>query len=151
MTQNMRRGRVVPNFTLPDAGGLPVRRSAYRGRKHLALVFVSASTPIAETLVRDLASVYDSIRQVSAEVLVIVRGKQADAQRLATAGGGRFPVLVDGDGAVSATFLPVESAAVFLTDRYGELYATLPAGEPAVLPASEVVAWLTAIDNQCSI
>jgi peroxiredoxin len=40
MDSILRRGQVVPTFTLPDTAGTPVRRTAYRDKKNLVLAFL---------------------------------------------------------------------------------------------------------------
>jgi alkyl hydroperoxide reductase subunit AhpC len=66
-----------------------------------------------------------------------------------------FPVLADEDmqvhkavGALGAQAVP--AAALYVTDRFLEVYAAWRTGEGDSLPsASEVVSWLAYIDSQC--
>jgi len=61
----LRRGAVVPSFTLPDAEGWPVQRAQYRGRQHLLLVFLpsAADEGAAPTYERWPASMGRSVRR----------------------------------------------------------------------------------------
>ena len=153
MESILRRGQVIPTFTLPDTAGAPVRRTAYRDKKNLVLVFLpDAEDDGARAYLRALAQGYESLRAETGEVLAILRGGRsalADAQReLALP----FPLLHDADGATSARFLPpMARAGVFVTDRYGELYFAAPTADTTTLPPiAEILAWLEAIDRQCA-
>jgi peroxiredoxin len=153
MESILRRGQVVPTFTLPDTAGTSVRRTAYRDKKNLVLAFLpDAEDDGARAYLRALAQGYAALRAETGEVLAILRGDRAavaDARReLALP----FPLLHDADGAVTARFLPPKaSAGVFVTDRYGELYFAEPTASTAALPpVAELQSWLEAIDRQCS-
>jgi peroxiredoxin len=154
MESSLKRGQVVPAFTLPDTAGAPVRRTAYRDKKNLVLAFLpDAEDDGARAYLRALAQGYQAFRAETGEVLAILRGDGAavaDARReLALP----FPLLHDADGAATARFLPPAArAGVFVTDRYGELYFAAPAASTAALPPiAELQAWLEAIDRQCAI
>ncbi|HET9220966.1 MAG TPA: redoxin domain-containing protein [Roseiflexaceae bacterium] len=154
MESILRRGEVVPTFTLPDTAGAPVRRTAYRDKKNLVLAFLpDAEDDGARAYLRTLAQGYAALRAETGEVLAILRSDRAavaDAQReLALP----FPLLHDADGAITARFLPpMARAGIFVTDRYGELYFAAPtAGTATLPPIAEIQAWLEAIDRQCSI
>lgn len=147
METMLKRGEVVPNFTLPSAAGEPVRRSAYRGKQHLALVFLpSVEEEFARGYVQALVGSYAMLRAASGEVLVIVRAAQVDLEL-------PFPLLADQDGTATARFVPAEAGAgTFVLDRYGELYYAAVAQDARGLPPiSELHEWLEAIDNQCAI
>ena len=153
MDSILRRGQVVPTFTLPDTAGTPVRRTAYRDKKNLVLAFLpDAEDDGARAYLSALAQGYAALRAETGEVLAILRGDRAavaDAQRdLALP----FPLLYDADGAVTARFLPPTArAGVFVTDRYGELYFAAPSTSTVSLPPiAEIQAWLEAIDRQCA-
>jgi peroxiredoxin len=153
MESILRRGQVVPPFTLPDTAGVPVRRTAYRDKKNLVLAFLpDAEDEGGRVYLRALADGYTAFRTETGEVLAILRGDRAaiaDAQRELEL---PFPLLHDSDGAVVARFLPPAArAGVFVTDRYGELYFAAPAADATALPpVAEIQAWLEAIDRQCA-
>lgn len=154
MESILRRGRVVPTFTLPDTEGQPLRRTAYRAKQHLALVFLPAAEDEgARSYLRALADDHAPIRAAGGEVLAIIRGEVAAARAAKLELELPFPVLADTDGVTTARFLPPTArAATFVTDRYGELYYAAPALDTRSLPPiTEILAWLTAIDNQCAI
>lgn len=154
MESILRRGQVVPTFTLPDTDDRPVRRTAYRGKQHLVLVFLpDAEDEGARSYLRALADGHHSIGAASGEVLAILRGDPAAAAEARRDLELPFPLLVDADGAVTARFLPAGArAGAFVIDRYGELYYAAPAPDTATLPPiDELQSWLEAIDNQCAI
>lgn len=154
MESLLRHGQVVPTFTLPDSDGASVRRSAYRDKRNLVLVFLpGAGDDGAQAYLRALAEGYAAIQAETGEVLAILRGDQAAAAALKRDLALPFPVLADADGATTARFLPPAArAAVFVTDRYGELYFAAPAARAASLPpVATLHDWLVAIDRQCSI
>ena len=150
----LRCGEVVPSFTLPDTAGQVVRRAQYRGRQHLALVFLpSAQDAEARAYLRALADEYLALRDAGGTALVILQG-DADEARVARAELDLpFRLLIDAEGVTAARFMPAEArAGVFVTDRYGELYYTEATAETAKLPpVGELRKWLEAIDRQCAI
>jgi peroxiredoxin len=153
MESILRRGQVVPTFTLPDTGGAPIRRTAYRGTKNLVLAFLpDVEDDGARAYLRALAQSYESLRAETGEVLAILRGDRAAIAEARRELALPFPLLHDADGAATARFLPPEArAGVFVTDRYGELYFAAPTNETTTLPpVAEILAWLEAIDRQCA-
>jgi peroxiredoxin len=153
MESILRRGQVVPTFTLPDTDGAPVRRTAYRDKKNLVLAFLpDAEDDGARAYLRALAQGYESFRAETGEALAILRGDRATIAAARSELALPFPLLHDADGAATARFLPPAArAGVFVTDRYGELYFAAPAADTASLPPiTEIQAWLEAIDRQCT-
>jgi peroxiredoxin len=154
MESILKRGQVVPSFTLPDSEGAPVRRTAYRDRRNLVLAFLpSAADDGARAYLRALADGYTGIRAETGEVLAILRDDQRSIAAARRELELPFPLLSDADGATTARFLPPKAhAGVFVTDRYGELYFAAPAADSATLPPiAELQEWLAAIDRQCAI
>jgi peroxiredoxin len=148
----IRRGTVVPSFTLPDIAGQPVRRMQYRGRRHLVLAFLPTAGDVgAQAYLRALAGEYAALRETGAEVLVILRERVAALEEVGDL-VLPFPLLIDADGQVTARFVPPEArAGVFVTDRYGELYYSVAAPTATALPPiGELRDWLEAIDRQCA-
>jgi peroxiredoxin len=150
----LKRGQVVPSFTLPDTTEQPIRRSAYRGKQHLVLVFLPrAHDDASRAYLRALADARPALLAASGEVLAIIRDDVPTTAATKHDLELQFPLLSDADGAVTQRFLPDNvRAGVFVTDRYGELYYSAPAADATALPPiSELQDWLTAIDNQCAI
>jgi peroxiredoxin len=154
MESILRRGQVVPTFTLPNTEGAPIRRTAYRGTKNLVLAFLpGAEDEGVRAYLRALADAYPNIQAETGEVLAIVRDTEAAIAEARHELRLPFPLLADADGAATARFLqPASPAGVFVTDRYGELYFAAPTADTYSLPPlAEIKAWLEAIDRQCAI
>ena len=149
-TPILQRGDIIPIFTLPDNTGHLVSRTSYRGRKHLVLLCL-ADPMAAEHYLGELARVADTISAASGALLVIAQGSDNAVHR--DRPPFPFPLLSDGNGATVARFLSPEVCnGLFVTDRYGELYYQALADSVDDLPrVSEIVDWVEAIDNQCSI
>jgi len=153
METTLKRGEVVPNFTLPNTSGENVRRSAYRGRLHLALLFLPAiEEESARTYLQGMTNIYDTIKAASGEVLAIVHNNSVDLAEAKEDLALPFQLLSD-DGTITGRFVPSPArAGVFIIDRYGELYFSAIAENAHDLPPpSELQSWLEAVDNQCSI
>jgi len=153
MESILKRGQVVPAFTLPDTTGVPVRRTAYRDKKNLILVFQpNAEDDGAQAYLRALADNYEAIRVETSEVLAILRGDPSAIAEAKRELDLPFPLLADTGRMVTARFLPPAArAGVFVTDRYGELYFAAPSADTATLPPiADLLGWLEAIDRQCA-
>lgn len=154
MESLLRPGQLVPNFTLLDSQGEPLRRTLYRGRKHLVLAFLPALADEAgRAYLRALDDLYADIRVAAGEVLAVLPAQPAELAELRQDLGLAYPLLSDPDRATAARYLPRGTqAGVFVVDRYGELYYGAPVPTSAQLPTpGEILAWLNAVDHQCVI
>src|SRR5262245_13623152 len=107
MEPMLRPGQIIPTFTLPDSEGRPLRRTIYRGQKHLVLVFLpSIEDHGGRAYLQALADTYRVVRDASAAVLAVVRGVEVSAQAFKREIDLPFPLLLDADGHVAAQFLP---------------------------------------------
>lgn len=143
-------GQIVPSFTLPDAQGRPVRRNDYRGKRHVALVFLPSGADYgAWAYLRALTASYAAFAAAGSEVLAVLREDTTAAWGVSKP---PFPILIDANGKTAARFLPIPArAGIFVTDRYGELYfSALTAGADTLPPVADLLAWMEAIDNQCT-
>ncbi len=150
-TTRLELGHPAPNFTLPAVAGGSVTRSAYRARKHLALIFLPfVDLPTREYL-EDLRARYGEVREADSEILAIVTDPGASADGLRAALELPFPLLLDPNGRTALRFLPDGAVSgLFILDRYAKLRAqwTLPTTEP-LPPAQEIIDWLLALDMMC--
>lgn len=145
-------GEVVPNFTLADLHGEPVTRSAYRARRHLALLMLPQVDAPARAYIESLRDVYRPIRAADGELLVLVADSAAHADGLRSALEVPFPILLDPEGAASKKFLPDGGRyGVFIIDRYGALHAQWALTRPPLPPIADIVEWVEVIDNQCTL
>ena len=149
-----RRDEMLPGFTLPAIDGSPILLESYRGRANLVVVFAGDDLnedPVRE-LLEALAARTEEVAFEAAQVLVAVTSRPvAVPQR----GRCAFLVLVDDSahihrraGLIDAAGRPVP--AVFVTDRFREIYATYLSKHGSALPrAKEILDWLMFINIQC--
>jgi hypothetical protein len=148
-----RRGEILPGFILPDMDGSAGVLESYRARSNLAVVFtadVIGEGPVS-ALLRELRWRVAELEAENAQVLVIATSLSIVAQR----GPTLFPTLWDAGGhvhrAVGATDAAGRPApAVFVTDRFREIFAAYLPGRGAGLPGvKEILEWLVFINIQC--
>ncbi|HEY6158197.1 MAG TPA: redoxin domain-containing protein [Gemmatimonadales bacterium] len=148
-----RRGELLPGFMLPTIDGSSVSMESYRGRTNLVVVFAGDmidESPVA-VLLEELVRRREQLTVEGAQVLVVVTAQPAVPRR----GRWAFPVLVDNGahmhrslGATDAVGRP--APAVFVTDRFREIYAAYLPGQGSALPgAQEISDWLVFINIQC--
>lgn len=147
-----RRGETFPGFTLPAIDGSLVLVESYRGRSNLVVVFAAdtiGERPVT-TLLEELLARTAELDFESAQVLVAVTSSHVPDRRVM-----RFPTLLDDGGhihrAVGATDAAGRPApAVFVTDRFREIFAAyLPGRGPRLPSAQEILEWLVFINIQC--
>lgn len=148
-----RRGEIFPRFTLPGLDGSAVFLESYRGRRNLAVVFaadVIDESPVT-ALLRELRWRAEELTAEAAQVLVIVTSPSIAARR----GPKVFPTLLDAEGRIHRDVGAINAAgrpapAVFVTDRFGEIFAAYVPGHRSGLPsAKEILEWLVFINTQC--
>jgi peroxiredoxin len=151
-TPRLTVGEVAPNFTLASLDGEPVTRSAYRSRRHLALLMLPGIDMPARTYIEELRDAYDRIRAADGEVLVLIADSAANADGLRAAIEAPFPLLLDPEGGASKKFLPDDARhGLFILDRYGALHAQWALTGLPLPPVEEIVEWLSVVDSQCSL
>ncbi|MFB3917555.1 MAG: redoxin domain-containing protein [Terriglobales bacterium] len=148
------KGHRLRDFELMSRDGHRIRLSDYRGRRNLVLVFADEQQATAD-LLSAMASRYQEFKNWDAEIVVIV---QLTSER-----GGRtkprlnlpFPVLLDEDGRIHHQVGASDpsghvAAAVYVTDRYGEVFGAYRTRDSQSLPAvDEVLNWLEFVSSQC--
>jgi peroxiredoxin len=149
-----RRGEIFPAFTLPGSDGSPVALEELRARANLVLVFAgdevggSAVTGLLEQL-------RTRRRELEAEVarVVVVAAARPGANRPRDADA--FPVVLDEGARVHRQVGAADGAdnpapAVFVTDRFREIFAAyLPRQGSALPDAQAIIEWLVFINIQC--
>ena len=149
-----RRGEIFPGATLQDIDGSAIVLESYRGQTNLVVVCAAdkmEERPVS-VLLEELAARKDELTSEAAQVLVAVTSRPAAAPER---GRLAFPVLVDEGsylhlsvGATDATGRP--APAVFVTDRFREIFAAYLTGRGSALPgAKDVLDWLVFINIQC--
>ena len=149
-----RRGDIFPGITLPDVDGSSVLLERYRGRKNLVVVFAGdkvGEAPITG-LLGELDSRAEEFASEVAQVLLVVPWRPAAVGRRSRSA---FPVLLDDGARIHREVGAIDAAgkaapAVFVTDRFREIYAAYVAGPgSAPLGAKEILDWLVFINIQC--
>jgi hypothetical protein len=139
---------------MADGGG-GVQLETYRGQRNLVVVCGGngASRPGRVTsLLNGLLSRKDELEAEAAQVLAVVVTRPAEPPER---GRWPFPLLVDREalfhrtvGATDGTRNPTD--AVFITDRFREIYAIYVPAHGSVWPGpQEIVDWLEFINIQC--
>jgi peroxiredoxin len=150
------RGQVLRNFALLSAAGKQVQISDYRGRANLVVVLAGAqgSEPELELLTQ-LACRQAEILEQEAEVIAVLYCTLAQALAIKSRMQFPFVVLADSEGAVHRSLGALDSKgsprlAVYVTDRYGEVFALYPTAPGDAAPgAQDLVGWLEFINQHC--
>jgi peroxiredoxin len=148
-----RRGETFPAFELAALDGSCVLLENYRGRKNLVLVFAGdapAHGPVAQ-LVESLDARKDELVSEAAQVLVIIASRPGVSPER---GPRAFPTLLDHrariHGSVGAMANGAPAPAVFVTDRFREIYTAYGSSHGSALPdAKDIMDWLMFINIQC--
>lgn len=151
-TGTFRRGQRLPVLPLRAPTGETFDLAAWRGRNSLLLV-LAAEGERAALLLHDLALRHADFKEEETRILGVLHGPEEAAQTVAGQRGLPFPLLPDPDAAVHRALEAADSSgaypAVFITDRYGEIYAAW-AGPDAEIPAAgELLEWARFINIQC--
>lgn len=150
------RGQVLRDFALPSAAGKRVQLSDCRGRANLVVVLAGArgSQPRVE-LLRQLASRHADILEQETQVMAVLCCPREQAQAIKARAQLPFVVLADSDGAVHRSLGALDRSgvprrAVYVTDRYGEVFAAWRTFAGDASPtAQEILDWLEFINRQC--
>ncbi|HJS43826.1 MAG TPA: redoxin domain-containing protein [Gemmatimonadales bacterium] len=149
-----RRGETLPGFTLPEVNGSVVSLENYRGRANLVVVFAGEELDgsAVTVLLDELGARTDALTLETAQVLATASSRPA---ALSLRGRRAFPVLVDDGGRIHRRVGATDPAgrpapAVFVTDRFREIFAAYLPGLSSTLPgAIEILNWLVFINIQC--
>lgn len=149
-TPRLELGPVAPGFKLPAVQGGELGRGDYRGRRHLAIIFLPAVDLPAREYLTDLAGRYGAVCDLGSEVLAIVTDPGANADGLKAALDLPFPLLLDRESKAASRYLPDgASHGVFILDRYGALRHQWTLTAPPLPPVDELIAWLQTVDYMC--
>jgi peroxiredoxin len=149
------RGHVLFDCSLPSAHGQQISFYDYRGRCNLIVVLAGNRGPAQNQFLTMLSRRYPEIQARNAEVLLVLPHSQEQAELIQQQENFPFVVLADRDlyahemgGALDSINKP--SAAVYVTDRFLEVFASWRTAAKDHLPAiAEVLSWLQYIEGQC--
>jgi peroxiredoxin len=146
-------GYMIRDFTLRSSQGQDIRISSFRGRANLILVFLGNSDAMLRLVDEALAHSCEFTEQ-EARVVAIHPYRREDLDISATS---RAPILDLYDetlgayrfsGATDKNGLPVP--LVYLTDRFGEIFATYTeSGRALPLGIEEILRALEFVNQQC--
>lgn len=128
--------------------------SDYRGRLNLVLVFADNEARTA-ALLSEVATRYRDFKNWDAEILVVVQLAPEQAAQMTNRLKLPFPLLLDEDGRTHRDFGASNSqgqpaTAVYITDRYGEVFGLYRTGEGQPIPgAEEILNWVEFVGSQC--
>jgi len=148
------KGQLMRDFELVSTEGRKISVSDYRGRSNLTLVFAGGDSQGLELLTR-IANSYTKIQEEQTEVLAIVQCSNEKAARVKDEARAKFPVLIDRDGRIHRLMGAQDrrgqaEMAVYVTDRFGEVFATFRESEKQAMPGvQEIREWLTFVNSQC--
>lgn len=146
----LKKGDVLPSFTLPEASGEPLDTWAFYGRRNLVIVFVS---DIGAGEVRKFFDELDpasyEIRAQETEILTIVRKPLPETAEAGRTLGWPGRILADERGEVFRRHNPAEPLGVLVADRFGEIYWEAGGPRQPVPPVDEILSWLRFIQSQC--
>lgn len=146
------KGTVLRDVELQLADGTHRLLSAIRGHANLVMVLTAGQD--VQNLLNRLSSVSRAIEENSARVLLIslgsarrapITGLEADLLSLCIDPAGTTHRTL---GAIDSSQAPVPT--VYVTDRFGEIFAGFRGAEAAaLLQPEEIVGWLEFIGYQC--
>lgn len=148
------KGRRFPDLELTMASGRCVHLSDYRGRSNLVLVFAGHQAATAE-LLSEMAKSYEQLKGQEAEIIAVAQCPKHECGRIEQQLKLPFSVFSDEDGHIhrevgASDQLGHASAAAYVTDRYGEVFALYRTRDGQALPgATEILNWLEFINIQC--
>jgi peroxiredoxin len=149
-----RSGELFPAFTLPGLDRSSLALEDLRARANLVLVFV-ADESSGGTVTGLLEELMTRRQELDGEVarVVVIAASRARASHLG--GDDAFPVVLDEGARVHRQVGATDGAdhpapAVFVTDRFREIFAAYIPGQGSALPgAQEIIEWLVFINIQC--
>lgn len=148
------RGYRLRDFTLNSADGKDIHLSDYRGRSNLVLVFAGRAGS-ASNLLAEIGQHCSQLQGEDAQALAIVQDATDAVVHLAQKLALSFPLLIDEDGRIHREFGATAdegtaAPAVYITDRYGEVFASYRTAVGQALPnVQEILTWLSFVNSQC--
>ena len=148
------KGHRLREFELLSALDGVVHLSDYRGRANVVLILSDRRSETSE-LLSDIAARYSEIKDEEAEVLVLIPMSRPQAAEIKKRLGLPCPVLADEDWRIHRQLGAVDtqgndSAAVYVTDRFGEVFGAYRTSGGQSLPrVADILNWLEFINAQC--
>ena len=131
------KGQLIRDFTLTSTLGQEISLSDYRGRSNLVLVFAGGSVDNPDLKVlAEIAADHNRFQDEQTQVLAIMQCTQERAARISQVANLPFPLLVDEDGRIHRSAGAADKSghpaiAIYITDRFGEVFAVYRAAQGA--------------------
>ncbi len=144
-------GRRLPRLKLRDPAGRGFRLSRTDRRATLLLFLHGADCRACRERLRALGEAAPELAAWDARPVAVIRASAEEAGRLREDLGLPFPLLADRNGAARARYgVEPEETALFVADRFGEVFAAERAREAdALSPTAELEAWARFLTTQC--
>lgn len=148
--------QVVPALAARAMDGRAVRAWDYKQKKNLVIAFLHASCTACEEFLKALASRAADLLECEAVALLIF--SETPASRLGARLPSQIVIATDMTGRSQAEFLGRDAfgpagqrmTGVFVTDRYGELFARWSgAGDAGLAGLGQIFDWLAQIQVAC--
>lgn len=160
-TEHPHEGTVLRDPELLLADGTGRLLSAVRGRSNLVMIFTAGHDLTAFT--SSLAGNAGALNENNARVLVITPAADApgspslpgSSAHASASNSAAASHVLDPDGEIHRLLGASDSAGnlvptIYVTDRFGEVFATFQNPSPTSLPAAaEITRWLEFINQQC--
>jgi len=149
-----KKGLRFPNFELMADSGRTMRVSDYRDGSNLVLIFTDDRSATAK-LLAEIARAYDQLKNEEADIIAVGGCSREECARIRGQLRLPFAVLADEDGRVHRQVGASDeqghaAAALYVTDRYGEIFAIYRTRDGQALPtATEILNWLEFVNSQC--
>lgn len=148
-THGLRRGQCVPDVPFVTVDDQSVRIADFKGRYNLLLV---AARDPAHPLLDLLAQRQAEITERETVTIAFIASNRNEGLRACQRRGWPFLAAADPDGAVTNRLgiAPGETAAVCITDRWGEVFflSEVPGGGETTY-VDELLRWLDFVEYQC--
>lgn len=144
-------GRRLPRLKLRDAAGRSFRLSR-TDRRATVLVFLHGpDCAVCRNRLRELGAAAGELAAWDARPVAVVGAAEDEVSRLVQDPGLPFPVLADPDGAARARYeVESDEVALFVADRFGEVFAAERAADADALSATpELESWARFLTTQC--
>jgi peroxiredoxin len=145
------RGQLIRDFCLPASDGRDTFLSDKRGRRNMVLVLAGDSAELSvHALLEAAAQQYARIAGAEGMLAVVFAMPGETMRDVTQRQGWRFPVFADANGDVHRRLGAMTdhrlTPAVYVTDRFGEVYASFAEPMPSL---DEIVSWLDFVSIQC--
>jgi len=148
--------QMIPPITAHTAAGRTIRAWDFKQKKNLVIAFLDAGSPATEKFLRELAG--QAVRLAELEALALVIFAELPPAALAEFSPREIILAADMSGRAARAYLGKDALrnggpaawGIFVTDRYGELYAHWSGGGNVSLPGvGEILGWLVRIESEC--